>query len=146
MLEKKNILLQHKNLLDVAQVAKEVIPFCGPDFCIWLQGPVGSGKTTLTSYILRELGLPPNIPVTSPTFTLVNEYLIQGKCYAHLDMYRLTEQSSLSDILDFTRYDGYFIEWPENINRKGTPLEPTAMIEIHANGTDTRNYRIYDVS
>ena len=37
------------------------------EFCLWLEGPLGAGKTTLAGHIFRALGLPETTPVTSPT-------------------------------------------------------------------------------
>ena len=86
---------------------------------ILLRGELGSGKTTIVSSILKELGVTENI--TSPTFSIVNQYKISGKKINHFDLYRLKSELEL-DVIGFDEYfDDFsisFIEWPEiAINR-----------------------------
>ncbi|MEN9834559.1 MAG: hypothetical protein RL011_752 [Pseudomonadota bacterium] len=84
-------------------------------FCLWLTGPLGAGKTTITGVVLRQLGLPPEVPVTSPTYTYMNEYEVGGHWYAHLDLYRSNAGLSSEDLglADARPYRGIFVEWPE---------------------------------
>ena len=86
---------------------------------ILLRGELGSGKTTIISSILKELGVTENI--TSPTFSIVNQYKISGKKINHFDLYRVKSELEL-DVIGFDEYfDDFsisFIEWPEiAINR-----------------------------
>jgi tRNA threonylcarbamoyladenosine biosynthesis protein TsaE len=82
-----------------------------------LIGELGAGKTSLTQGIARGMGVPEGYAITSPTFTLINEY--PGRLnLVHLDVYRL---SGSSDLLDLG-YEEYFfgnnvtvIEWAEKI-------------------------------
>jgi tRNA threonylcarbamoyladenosine biosynthesis protein TsaE len=60
-----------------------------------LNGPLGSGKTWLTKGIALGLGVNPNMVITSPSFSLVNEYNAACTMY-HMDLYRLER---ISDIL-----------------------------------------------
>jgi tRNA threonylcarbamoyladenosine biosynthesis protein TsaE len=55
-----------------------------------LTGELGSGKTVLTQGIASGLGVPAGYAVTSPTFTLINEYPGKKTALYHLDVYRLT--------------------------------------------------------
>ncbi len=80
--------------------------------------PMGAGKTTLTSAICRCLGVSADA-VSSPTFSIVNEYHgAGGKIIYHFDFYRI---SKLSEALDIGLYDYLdsgclcLMEWPENI-------------------------------
>ncbi len=82
-----------------------------------LCGELGAGKTCLTQGIARGLGVPEDYPITSPTFTIINEYSGRFVLY-HLDMYRL----SSADELDGIGYDVCFddqcvtvVEWAEKI-------------------------------
>jgi len=86
---------------------------------VLLRGELGSGKTTIVSSILKELGVTENI--TSPTFSIVNQYKISGKKINHFDLYRVKSELEL-DVIGFDEYfDEFsisFIEWPEiAINR-----------------------------
>jgi tRNA threonylcarbamoyladenosine biosynthesis protein TsaE len=82
-----------------------------------LIGDLGAGKTCLTQGIARGLDVPSSYYVTSPTFTLINEYPGRIPLY-HLDVYRLTGSQDLTDM----GYEEYFfgdgiivIEWAEKI-------------------------------
>ena len=58
-------------------------------------GELGAGKTTFIKYLCRELGY--DGPVTSPTFSIMNQYAGNVPIY-HYDMYRLTDAQALYDI------------------------------------------------
>lgn len=78
-------------------------------------GPMGSGKTTLIKQICHELGA--SSLVTSPTFSLVNEYVMpEGELVYHFDLYRINRIEELYD-LGYEEYfydNNYiFIEWAE---------------------------------
>ncbi|OPY13809.1 MAG: tRNA threonylcarbamoyladenosine biosynthesis protein TsaE [Syntrophus sp. PtaB.Bin001] len=82
-----------------------------------LVGELGTGKTCLTQGIARGLGVPESYAITSPTFTLINEYPGKYVLY-HFDVYRL--QGSVD--MDNMGYEEYFfgkgisvIEWAEKI-------------------------------
>ncbi|MDI6775938.1 MAG: tRNA (adenosine(37)-N6)-threonylcarbamoyltransferase complex ATPase subunit type 1 TsaE [Syntrophales bacterium] len=83
-----------------------------------LVGELGAGKTCLTQGIARGLGVPECYQITSPTFTLINEYPGRFVLY-HLDMYRLSGVGDLEEL----GYEEYFggdgvlvIEWAEKIS------------------------------
>ncbi len=100
-------------------------------FCLWLQGPLGAGKTAASREILRALGLPAHIAVTSPTYTYVNEYEISGRWYAHLDLYRLPKGMTPEDLglVDSRTFAGYLVEWPE-VLPDSPVLEPTHVLRL----------------
>ncbi|MBO5317244.1 MAG: tRNA (adenosine(37)-N6)-threonylcarbamoyltransferase complex ATPase subunit type 1 TsaE [Oscillospiraceae bacterium] len=79
-------------------------------------GDLGAGKTAFTRGIARGLGI--REPVTSPTYTIVNEYL-QGRLpLFHFDMYRLSSAEELWDIgwEDYLLRGGVCcVEWSENV-------------------------------
>ena len=81
---------------------------------IALHGELGSGKTCFVQGLARALGV--RQAVTSPTFTMVNEY--SGRCpLVHMDLYRISDPEELLSI-DFENYldtQGIIVvEWPEN--------------------------------
>ncbi len=86
------------------------------DPCVTLvNGQMGAGKTTFIKELCQALGVTENI--TSPTFSLVNQYKGEnGVNVYHFDLYRVKEEEELFD-LGFEEYlDGsayVFIEWPE---------------------------------
>jgi len=77
---------------------------------------MGAGKTTLIKSLCECLGI--TEPVTSPTFSIVNEYIGAGNKIYHFDFYRLKDQTEALD-MGYEEYfysDAYcFIEWPEKI-------------------------------
>ncbi len=82
-----------------------------------LSGELGSGKTCFTGGLARGLGIDEKYRITSPTFTLINEYQGRFKLY-HFDVYRLNGYSEFEDL----GYEEYFcsngivvIEWAEKI-------------------------------
>ena len=86
---------------------------------LWLfTGQIGAGKTTIIQRICNYLQVEDE--VTSPSYSLVNEYKGAEPLY-HIDLYRLTDiEEALSIGIEEYLYSGYycFIEWPELI----TPL------------------------
>lgn len=86
---------------------------------ITLEGQLGAGKTTLTKQIIQYFGGSPEM-VTSPTFSIVNEYEVTHKQYAgmihHLDLYRLKNEDEILSIGFDELVHGneiVIVEWPE---------------------------------
>jgi tRNA threonylcarbamoyladenosine biosynthesis protein TsaE len=89
----------------------------GEGAIVALVGELGAGKTSLTQGIARGVGVGEEYQITSPTFTLVNEYPGRLKL-VHLDVYRLSGSADLPDL----GYEEYIfgkgitvIEWAEKI-------------------------------
>jgi len=97
-------------------IASEIISFATNSRIFLFYGDMGAGKTTLIKSLCECLGTAE--PVTSPTFSIVNEYIgTKNKIY-HFDFYRLKNQTEALD-MGYEEYfysDAYcFIEWPEKI-------------------------------
>ena len=101
-------------LSEINQTTKLITREISDFSVVLLRGELGSGKTTIVSSILKELGVTENI--TSPTFSIVNQYKISGKKINHFDLYRVKSELEL-DVIGFDEYfDDFsisFIEWPE---------------------------------
>jgi len=85
---------------------------------IALTGELGTGKTCLTQGIASGLGVPDHYAVTSPTFTLVNEYPGRHLNLYHLDVYRLAGNSDLAEMgwEEYLYGDGVaVVEWAEKV-------------------------------
>lgn len=81
---------------------------------VFLQGELGVGKTTLVRSWLRALGY--HGTVASPTYTIVEEYTLNGVKILHIDLYRLADSYEIEyiGILEqIDRSDLQLIEWPE---------------------------------
>lgn len=85
---------------------------------ILLQGGLGAGKSVFARGIARGLDVPATIPITSPTFTLMNHYRARFDLY-HFDLYRLASADELNEIgFDEYAFDAgvAIIEWPERLD------------------------------
>jgi len=84
-----------------------------PGLNIWLEGDLGSGKTTLVRGVLKALGYTGT--VKSPTYTLIEPYVVSRIDLYHFDFYRLTSPEEFLDAgLDeyFSDKGICFVEWP----------------------------------
>lgn len=100
------------------------------------RGDLGAGKTAFTRGLARGLGCTEQ--VTSPTYTIVNEYLGGRLPLFHFDMYRLTSSDDLWDIgwEDYLDRNGICaVEWSENV---ADAMEHPLNITIEKLGEDTR--------
>ncbi|MDT8419251.1 MAG: tRNA (adenosine(37)-N6)-threonylcarbamoyltransferase complex ATPase subunit type 1 TsaE [Desulfuromonadales bacterium] len=88
---------------------------------VLLQGDLGTGKSVLARGIARGLGVPEQVPVTSPTFTLMNHYPARFDLY-HFDLYRLSDPDELVELGfdEFAHGSGVsLVEWPERLEDRG---------------------------
>jgi tRNA threonylcarbamoyladenosine biosynthesis protein TsaE len=112
------------NLSELPGLAKKMLQSFGNQKIIAFYGEMGAGKTTIIKALCEELGVTDN--VSSPTFSIVNEYRgIRGQKIYHFDFYRLKSQLEAYDL----GYEEYLyskayclIEWPEKIEEL-MPLE-----------------------
>lgn len=109
--------LKINNLSELPAVSQMLIKAFGTKKVIAFKGEMGAGKTTLIKAICEELGVKQTI--SSPTFSIVNEYLSSsGKKIYHFDFYRINKISEAYD-MGYEEYfysDAYcFVEWPEKI-------------------------------
>lgn len=108
-----------RTLADTAALAEEVAPRLTPGGLLLLEGELGAGKTTFTQALARVYGI--TRTVTSPTFTLANEYrLPDGGRFVHFDLYRLASPEGLYDLglEDALEHDARMVvEWPERAAR-----------------------------
>lgn len=110
----------------------------GPPAIVTLEGDLGSGKTTLARAMCRGVGITQD--VTSPTFSLVNEYEVRGTTVYHLDLYRLRGPADLTNVGwdDIINSDGIvIIEWPERAGEL-LPVESIRIRLDHIPGMETR--------
>lgn len=108
---------------------------------ILLLGDLGAGKTTLVQGIGQGLGIPE--PITSPTFTLINEYLDGRVPLYHLDLYRL-EPSQIDSIYPEMYWDGIevelgitAIEWSQRLL-----VQPSSYIKIELVALETQGREV----
>lgn len=114
---------------ETAGLGEKLAPFLNAGDLICLNGDLGAGKTRFVQGLARGLGV--DGPVTSPTFTLINEY--QGKLpLYHMDVYRLGDPLEMEDL----GYEEYFygdgvtvMEWAGRVKE----LLPEERLDIFMN-------------
>jgi tRNA threonylcarbamoyladenosine biosynthesis protein TsaE len=101
-------------LAETDQLAKQlVVQYAAKS--VWVfKAPMGAGKTTLIAAIGRALGI--QQAMSSPTFSIMNEYEIQGKLIYHMDWYRLESEAEARQAgveAAMEEADLSLVEWPE---------------------------------
>uniref|UniRef100_UPI004049507B tRNA (adenosine(37)-N6)-threonylcarbamoyltransferase complex ATPase subunit type 1 TsaE n=1 Tax=Fulvivirga sp. TaxID=1931237 RepID=UPI004049507B len=123
--------LKYDSLEQLSSIAQSIISFAENDKVWLLEGDMGAGKTTLVSAIGKELGFVDT--VSSPTFSIVNEYLdAAGSSYYHFDFYRINDEEEAVDIgTEEYFYSGNvcFVEWSSKIES----LIPDKYLKISIN-------------
>ena len=111
-----------------------------PGTILAYRGDLGAGKTAFTRGLAR--GLDCREQVTSPTYTIVNEYLGGRLPLFHFDMYRLRSSDDLFDIGwdDYLERDGICaVEWSENV---ADAMEDPITVTIEKIGDNSRRITI----
>ena len=111
-----------------------------PGTILAYRGDLGAGKTAFTRGLARGLGCKET--VTSPTYTIVNEYLGGRLPLFHFDMYRLASSDDLWDIgwEDYLDREGVCaVEWSENVQ---DAMEDAITVTIEKLGENTRRITI----
>jgi tRNA threonylcarbamoyladenosine biosynthesis protein TsaE len=131
-----------KHLKELPEVARRFLDLEGKNRLFAFYGSMGAGKTTIIKAICEELGA--TDLVSSPTFTLVNEYKTKyGNSLYHIDFYRI---KNLSEVFDFgieeylSSGSFCFMEWPELIEE--ILPEETVKVKITVGKNDERTIHI----
>ncbi len=110
-----------------------------PGTVIWLEGDLGSGKTTLVRAILQSAGETGS--VKSPTYTLVEVHPVSGLNFYHFDFYRFIEPEEYFDAGLDEYFDGdgiCLVEWPD----KAAPYLAAADLRILLSVDGNENKRM----
>ncbi|MGM0396893.1 MAG: tRNA (adenosine(37)-N6)-threonylcarbamoyltransferase complex ATPase subunit type 1 TsaE [Bacillota bacterium] len=130
-----------RGLEETDKLGKRLGQLAEPGDIICLNGSLGAGKTTLSKSI--GLGLGVQEYITSPTFTLINEYQGRLPLY-HFDVYRLNDGEELYDLgaEDYFYGKGVcLVEWAEYIEE----FLPEDRLELWIYTTDDPNERIIEI-
>ena len=126
-----------KSLDTIQEAAKEFINRMGEGKVFAFSGKMGAGKTTFIKALCETLGV--KDVITSPTFSLINEYTDgKGNSIYHFDFYRIKKLEEVYDM----GYEDYFysgnlclLEWPELIEEILPENVIKVTIEEQADGT-----------
>ena len=126
-----------KSLDTIQEAAKEFINGMGEGKVFAFYGKMGAGKTTFIKALCETLGV--KDVITSPTFSLINEYTDgKGNSISHFDFYRIKKLEEVYDM----GYEDYFysgnlclLEWPELIEEILPENVIKVTIEEQADGT-----------
>ena len=136
----RQFLITTRTAAETQKLGKTIGKWIEQPLVIGLSGDLGSGKTAFVQGLAAGLEVPDEYYITSPTFTLINEYPGRFPLF-HIDLYRLDGISDLEDIgLDELLYDQAVIaiEWAE----KMSPDLPAVHLAMTFEITDDDHRRI----
>lgn len=132
----------HFHLNDIESAARQFIESTSDRKVFAFHGDMGAGKTTFITTACKLLGV--NDVVSSPTFSIINQYKTSGgQIIYHLDLYRLKdEEEAIMAGVEDCLYSGHycFTEWPEKA--PGIFPDDTVHCFLTLAGTDARKLRI----
>jgi tRNA threonylcarbamoyladenosine biosynthesis protein TsaE len=112
----ESLSIEIKSPAELDEVAGNILAYAGQERIFIFEGSMGAGKTTLIKALANAIGVEET--VSSPTFSIVNEYEAKNETVYHFDFYRIKNLQEAYDI----GYEEYFysgsrcfIEWPEKI-------------------------------
>ena len=90
---------------------------------VLLHGEIGAGKTTFIRYLIHSLEKKNKVKlgeITSPTFSILNEYEIKNITIRHYDLFRIKDSNEIKNIGIYENIHDFitFIEWPDKIQKK----------------------------
>lgn len=130
-------------LAELPKVANQLLQLAGKKRVFLFDAPMGAGKTTIIKALCEELGVTEH--VTSPTFSIVNEYMGRDRPIYHFDFYRIKNEQEAYDL----GYEEYFysgnycfVEWPQKIS--SLLPDDAFVIHIEINTDNSRCIQIKD--
>lgn len=130
----------HAHLADEADtlaMGAKLAPALGSGLVIYLIGDLGAGKTTLVRGLLRALGHTGS--VKSPTYTLIEPYIVSRLNLYHFDFYRFTSPEEYLDAGLEEYFDGSgvcLVEWPDKAAPYVAPPDVEIGLTVADNGRD----------
>ena len=136
------IKIKIKNLSELPRAATQILEEAEGNRIFLFYAEMAMGKTTLIKELCKQLGVEDN--VSSPTFSIVNEYAGKQEKIYHFDFYRIKDEQEAFDL----GYEEYFysgnycfVEWPEKI--ENLLPENAVSISITGNGEGERMIELH---
>jgi tRNA threonylcarbamoyladenosine biosynthesis protein TsaE len=129
-------------LKDLPQIADQIV-LKATSKIILFYGEMGVGKTTLIKEIAKRIGV--DEMISSPTYSIVNEYELENDKLFHFDCYRLeSEEEALDFGIEDYLYSSHWnlIEWPEKIENLLPQKKMVIELSRNKNGSRTLKERI----
>ncbi len=106
-----------------AKFAKEFSKVLKVGDVVLLHGEIGAGKTTFIRYLIKILEKNNKVKlgeITSPTFSILNEYSINDITIRHYDLFRIKDYNEIKNIGIYENIEDFitFIEWPDKVYKK----------------------------
>lgn len=128
--------LQNVDEAQLRDIANELAGLVYPPLVIFLDGPLGAGKTSFARALIQGLGYADR--VKSPTYSLLESYTLDGVDVVHLDLYRINDPGELEflSLDDMAAATICLVEWAEN-GLSALP-DPDMILELDGSG-ETRD-------
>ena len=128
------------------ELAKELTHYLKGGEIIYLYGEMGVGKTTFVRHLINQFQRNKKLhitEVTSPTFNLLNEYVVNDLIIKHYDLFRLKDESEIInlDLFENNPNTITLIEWPQLI-RKNKSIKTIDLIFSYENELNNRSVKI----
>jgi tRNA threonylcarbamoyladenosine biosynthesis protein TsaE len=136
--------MMNYNISEIHRAVESIKPYLDEYKVVLFNGPMGAGKTTLISALCRSLGSTDDL--SSPTFSIVNEYDSQAGTIYHFDFYRI---DSIEEAFDFGVEEYLysdklcFLEWSEKIEELLPTKYLIVNIEVISETERTLNIKLY---
>ena len=128
------------------ELAKDLTHYLKGGEIVYLYGEMGVGKTTFVRYLIHQFQKNKKLhitEVTSPTFNLLNEYVINDLVIKHYDLFRLKDESEITnlDLFENNQNTITLIEWPQLIS-KNKSIKSIDLIFSYENELNNRSVKI----
>ena len=128
------------------ELAKDLTHYLKGGEIVYLYGEMGVGKTTFVRYLINQFQKNKKLhitEVTSPTFNLLNEYVVNDLIIKHYDLFRLKDESEIKnlDLFENNQNTITLIEWPQLIS-KNKSIKTIDLIFSYENELNNRSVKI----
>ena len=136
--------MMNYNISEIHRAVESIKPYLDEYKVVLFNGPMGAGKTTLISALCRSLGSTDDL--SSPTFSIVNEYDSKAGTIYHFDFYRIESIEEAFDfgVEEYLYSDKFcFLEWSEKIEELLPNKYLIVNIEVISESERALNIKLY---